>query len=54
LIGYFLVGDISIAITIDIQFDRLEFDDFCVGDIVDVDGGKIGIARKRTLTGKFW
>ena len=54
LIDRFFVGDIAIAVAIDIKLERLEFYNFFVGDIGNVNGGKVRIARERALTGKLW
>ena len=54
LIHRFFVGNIAIAVAVDIQLQRLQFHHALIGRIGEVNGGKVGIARKRTFAGEFW
>jgi hypothetical protein len=53
LVGRFFVGDIAIAVAVDIQLERLEFYHLLVWRIGDVDGRKVRVAREGTFAGKF-
>jgi hypothetical protein len=53
LIHRFLVGNVFVPVAIDIQLNRLEFDDAFIRDIGDMQGGKVGIAGKGTFAGEF-
>jgi hypothetical protein len=47
------VGNIAIAIAIDIQLDRFEFDYFFIGNIVNMNRRKVGITGEGTFAGEF-
>jgi hypothetical protein len=53
LIGRRFVRNPFVPIAIDIKFDGFQFHHPLVRNVVNVDSGKVGIARKGTFTGKL-
>jgi hypothetical protein len=47
------VGDVAIAIVIDIELDCLEFYDLLVRHVGDVDRGEVGVAREGAFAGEL-
>lgn len=53
LVDGLFVGDVAIAVTVDVEFDGLQLHHSLVRYVGQINCGKIGITGKRTLAGKF-
>lgn len=53
LIDSFFVGNVAIAITVDVKLNRFQFHHLFMGNIANVKRGKVRIAGKWTLTGEL-
>ncbi len=53
-IGYFLMGNRPVAVTIDIELDRLELNHFRPRLIEQPEHSEVGIPRKGTQASELW
>lgn len=54
LINRLFVGDVAIAVAIDIELDSLQLHHSLIRYVGDIDSGKVRIAGKWTFAGKLW
>jgi hypothetical protein len=53
LVGGLFVGNVAIAVVIDIELDRLEFYDLLVRHVGDIDSGEVRVAREGAFAGEL-